>query len=466
VGVHNIRSNGVVVAAAVGAGILLGAASVFLLAGSSADDVDEGNNRRVTSRVQRALQEGQKHTESSARKLATARRRIKHIVFIIKENRTFDHLFGRFPGAEGATTGRTCDGRVVPLRRAHDNIKGPVHSFIAGLQALNGGQMDCFDRLPGQENMEAYTQYERRQIPNYWAYAKHFTLADHFFSSIYGPTGPEHLWTIAAQSDRFVDQVRNDQAGTGVPREYCDDPKERASSFKKLTRVQEDVAYELEEIPDIGALIRRFWTTRWPCIDILTLPDLLERRNISWGYYRGDNQFVDPLRQIRHIREGPMWEKRRTDADFVTAAVAGKLHAVSWVVPSYELSDHPPESLCEGENWTVRVLNAIQSSPDWKNTAVILAWDDFGGFYDHVPPPHMDLYGFGPRVPAILISPWAKSGYIEHRTLEFSSVLKLIERIHGLPSLASRDRRANDMMDMFDFSQRPNPPLIRQERDC
>jgi phospholipase C len=193
---------------------------------------------------------------------------------------------------------------------------------------------------------------------------------------------------------------------------------------------------------------------------------MLEQHHISWRYYWGGNNWTQPLRMIRHIRQGPMWDKVVPGTTIVDDARAGRLPAVSWVTPPVALSDHPPASLCAGENWTVALLDALQRSPEWSSTAVILTWDDFGGFYDHVPPPHLDLYGLGPRVPAIVISPWAKRGFVDHTTLEFSSVLKLIEHLHGLPSLGSRDTRADDMLEAFDFSQKMNSRLILQQRTC
>ena len=143
--------------------------------------------------------------------ISLARQKIKHIVFIVKENRTFDHMFGRFPGADGATSGWTCDGERVPLRPAGDRVPEIDHGFVEGLVAINGGRMDCFDRLGGGEDLDSYLTYDREGIPNYWALAEHFTLADRFFSSIYGPTGVEHMWVIASQSDRFVDMERRGQ---------------------------------------------------------------------------------------------------------------------------------------------------------------------------------------------------------------------------------------------------------------
>ncbi|MBA3431554.1 MAG: hypothetical protein H0U16_08765 [Actinobacteria bacterium] len=401
--------------------------------------------------------------------LAAARQKIKRIVFIIKENRTYDHLFGRFPRGDGATEGRTCDGDTVPLRRAKDSVADVAHSFVAGLTAVNGGANNCFDRLLGGSELQGYVQYEREDIPNYWAYADEFTLADRFFSSIYGPTGVEHLWTLAGQSRRLVDHQRPEQSGKGAEREFCTDKLERAWAFRKMTKEERDQAYELEERPAITELVRRFWEERWPCFDIPILPDLLEAKGVSWGYYTSGGSHTKAIKMIRHIRFGPMWRKVQSSASFMRAARSNSLPSVSWLVPPQPLSDHPGfdrPGMCAGENWTVRVLNTLMRSKAWANTAVILTWDDFGGFYDHVVPPHVDLYGYGPRVPTLVISPWAKRSAIDSHTYDFSSVLKTIERIFGLGSLGARDARASDMLASFDFDQTPIDPLILEERDC
>jgi phospholipase C len=130
------------------------------------------------------------------------------------------------------------------------------------------------------------------------------------------------------------------------------------------------------------------------------------------------------------------------------------------------MSEHPPASVCMGENWTVEQLNAVMSGPDWDSTVVFLTWDDFGGFYDHVAPPVVDNFGFRPRVPLLIISPWAKRGHITHTTLEFSSVLKFIEERFDLDPLTERDQDANDLIDSFDFDHRPRAPLLLQTRPC
>jgi phospholipase C len=406
---------------------------------------------------------------TDAARFAQARQKVQHVVFIIKENRTFDHFFGRFPGANGVTFGYTCDGDRVPLTRAELTAVGAEHSFVAGVVAVNGGRMNCFDRLDSADGPSApYVQFDERDIPSYWAYARHFALSDAFFSSIYGPTGMEHLWTLASQTDRFVDHQREGQEGTGEPREHCRDPEELTYSFRKLTAAEEDNVFALEERADVERLVSRYWIERWPCIDIAILPDLLEDAGISWRYYRGNNGWIQPMEMIRHVVEGPMYKKVVPESDFLGDLRAGRLPEVSWLVPPLAYSDHPARgrSICGGENWTVRIMNALQSAPEWRRTAVFLVWDDFGGFYDHVPPPHVDIYGMGPRVPAIVLSPWARPGYIEHRVYDFSSVLRFIERLHDLPALSQRDRRADPMIDMFDFDQPAVDPLILPEREC
>jgi phospholipase C len=391
--------------------------------------------------------------------VAAARREIEHIVFVIKENRTFDHLFGRFPGADGVREGVTCNGRTIRLERAEDSVPDAGHSFTDGFRAINGGEMNCFD-------LDGYNQYVERDIPNYWAYAREFVLADNFFSSIYGPTGVEHLWTFASQSDRFTDHERPGQFATGQ-RDFCDDPFELMWSFKELTPEQEAEAFALEEQGEEGVQgVRNLWGLRWPCTDVRVLPDLLEAKGISWKSYRGDNSFVQPLRMVRHVRFSDMWEHVVPDTEFIDDIERGELPSVSWLTPSFGLSDHPPASICKGENWLVQQLNAIGSSPYWDSTAIVLTWDDFGGFYDHVDPPHVDIYGLGPRVPTIVISPFAKRGEIDHDVMEFSSVLRFIEQVFGLPALTDRDRTADDMLSAFDFSQEPAPPLLLEPRTC
>jgi phospholipase C len=415
---------------------------------------------------------------ASPSKVQLARQKIKHVVFLIKENRTFDNLFGTFPGANGATSGRTCDGRTVKLRRGTDRTPDVPHQFINGVIVINGGRMNCFDRFLHGEGMGGYVQYHRDQLPNYWRYATHFQLDDRFFSSVYAPTSEEHLWTMAGSSGGFTaSEEDKDTQGTGPGREYCEDPAERAWSFKEGTDPHDARIMQLEDSADAAPGLLDEWVLRWPCIKdrgFQTLPDLMLARGVSWMEYRGWNTWLQPpLKKVMHDWSRPVIRNHVAGpAEFVSDVEAGKLPAVSWLTPPYSLSDHPPHSLCEGENWTVEMLNTLMKSPEWASTAVVLTWDDFGGFYDHVPPPHPDIYGMGPRVPALLISPWARQT-VNHRAMSFDSVLNLIETVFRLPPLRQQragtgpgDPASDDMLDGFDFTQQPRPPLVLKERDC
>ena len=186
---------------------------------------------------------------------------------------------------------------------------------------------------------------------------------------------------------------------------------------------------------------------RWPCHDIQTMPDLLEHAGISWKYYLSDTPYFDVMGTIPHIRYGPMWRDVVDTSTFVPDLQSGNMPQVTWLMPPTPESDHPGYgALCDGENWTVRTVNAIMQSPEWKHTAIFLTWDDFGGFYDHVPPPHLDVYGDGPRVPLIVISPYAQRGTVFHGTSDFTSVLRFMEELYGLP-VAHRARRERERPD-------------------
>ena len=403
-----------------------------------------------------------------ATQLRLARQKITKIVFLVKENRTFDTLFGLYPGADGATTGKLCDGTTVPLTQGHDDSPGAKHSFLTGIQVIDGGKMDCFDQTEGAQGGIPYIQYHGDQIPNYWAYAKHFTLGDRFFSSAYGPTFVEHFWIVAASTNRYLSNEHGYQAGDDQIRGgYCDDPTERMDSFPLMTPAQTKTVYGLEQRADISTIESDWIIQRWPCRDIKVVPDLLQNAGISWKYYLEQRPIWDVMGTIPHIRYGPMWNDIVGNETFLSDLQAGKMPDVSWLLPPITLSDHPDYgTLCNGENWTVNTVNAIMQSPEWAHTAIFLTWDDYGGFYDHVPPPHEDIYGDGPRVPLLLISPYARQGHIFHETSDFSSVLRFIEEMHSLPSLGRRDATANDLLDAFDFRQKPIPPLVLNPRDC
>jgi phospholipase C len=383
---------------------------------------------------------------------------IEKVVFIVKENRTFDNYFGRFPGADGATTGLTSTGDRVPLAQAPDVYPHDIgHDFFSGLTVINGGRMNGFDRIPGSADLLGFTQYRGADLPSYWRYARRFVLADRMFSSMYGPTIPEHLFTVAASSGRVVSNKLTPEDGRGL---YCEDVRER---FHRLRRHPKLMLWESRlRLRRIMALLEEVGA----CLDVRTIFPQLEQRGITWNYYGNQTQFHNALLAVDEIRNTRLWNKVIDPVRFEQDARSGNLPQVSYVLPPTKFNEHPHpgRSVCVGENWTVRLVNAVMKGPDWGRTAIFITWDDFGGLYDHVAPPQIDDLGLGPRVPLLVISPWAKPGHVSHTRYEFSSFLAFLERLYDIPPLTERDRRANDLFDVFDFEAAPRKPLLLEPR--
>ena len=392
---------------------------------------------------------------------------IKHIIYIMKENRSFDNYFARFPGAEGTTTGKTSDGRTVELSVATDVLKPDLgHSFFDGLISINGGKMDQFDQVLNGQSLNGYSSFTREGIPNYWAYAENFVLGDHHFTSMYGPTFPEHLYTVGGQAN----DVTGNKLQTSTEGGYCDDPNETVYKFTELSKKEQQEVMEAEERADTDR-VGDFWEEVRACFDFEVIQDQMDEQGISWHYYADEGSWMNSLLAIKHMRFSDHWGKEITpEEDFTEDIANGDLAEVSWVVPGPGFNEHPGgPSVCMGENWTVGVINQIMKSKYWKDTVIFLDWDDNGGFYDHVPPPHTDHMGLGARAPFLVISPWVKQGYINKTITEPSGVLKFMEDVHGLDCLTHRDCNANSMVPIFDFDQTTSPKdrkLILEERDC
>ena len=377
---------------------------------------------------------------------------IKRVVYIIKENRTFDHMFGRFPGANGVTVGkdREVERPLTPATRGA-LAADIAHCYDCAIEAWNNGKMDGFNRDEASDR-GAYTQFLPEDLPNYWHWAEQFVLLDNFFTSAHGPSFPNHLYAIAAQSGGAYENPAPGQGGarvSGTARPACSrhgdaTPSTTPSSGSKTPTARSTACSRASTSrpPATSSTARgsRGRTTRQPPTRTGTSGTPTRRS----PRYRGDPERwahtcfpVDDL--VRHIRED-------------------RLPPVTWVTPRFEVSEHPEYSFCWGEDWTTKVLNAVMESPMWRETAVFLTWDDYGGFYDHVPPPQVDVYGFGIRAPMLVISPYAKHGHVSHELAEFSSVVRFIEDNWGLPQLAERDRIATPLLDSFDLEQRPRPP--------
>ncbi|MGB8648913.1 MAG: alkaline phosphatase family protein [Anaerolineae bacterium] len=386
---------------------------------------------------------------------AVAASPIQHIVIIIKENRTFDNYFGTFPGANGASTFKSASNQIRPLNHEPDPLSAGIgHRWLHARKAWNNGQMNRFAWIPGaiQNGVDVSdSQFYESDIPNYWAYARTFALTDNLFSTIMANSFPNHFFFIAPV-DNDVDDNPAISDPTYLYRWGCDSPK----------------GTTVEERHANGTLSNVF-----PCFHIKTIAPVLDQYNISWKYYAPPQD--QPGYQwsiynaIYEVRETAEWQKHVVAPSAFDADVAsGNLPAVSWLVPDSFSSEHPPHSACNGENWTVSKINAIMNNPAlWATTAIILTWDDFGGFYDHVVPPigpnKRIEYGF--RVPGIIISPYARPGYVDHTFYSFPSILKYIETNYGLPAVGVLDSQATAFKSL-NYSQVPLPPLVLSPRQC
>jgi phospholipase C len=423
----------------------------------------------------------------SARPEAATKWPIKHVVFIIKENRSFDNLFGRFPGADGSTTGQMWLGDTwrnggtwqdeVPFTwngppYAEKTVTVPLttpryaqwrypqdlpHDYKQFKIDYRNGHMDGFANNPGAAEL-AYTQVKPEWIPNYWHWAQQNVLADNFFASAVGPSFPNHLMTIAATSGNTTDNPDQPRAALSAW---------QAKGYAKTWGC--DMQQGSIRLRDSeGKVIKRVS----PCFDFKTEGDLLNDAGIPWNYYGATSKQVGYIWSAysavdRYRNDQAMWDAHVKPVDSVVSDIQSiGLDPVTWITPRFEQSEHPEWNLCYGENWTTRIVNAIMASPDWNSTAVFITWDDWGGFYDHVPPINVDAFGYGFRVPLLVISPYAKQGYIDSHEGEFSSVLRFIEDNWGLDQLTKRDGNADNMSYDFDFLQEPRPPDPLPERKC
>jgi phospholipase C len=405
---------------------------------------------------------------------------IKHVIFLVKENRTFDNYFGKFPGANGATSGTIHDGTVVVLGPMPDRVSPDIgHSWNAALTAYDHGRMDGFDLIAGARvngELHNYVQATQEDIPNYWSLAEQFTLSDNFFSSLHGPSYPNHLYTIAAQSGGAMNNP-NQKTPNGVPAPLVpprQQPGVPGLEPRNVPPIASGTAWGCDNDPtstvqvlDQEGTIERIY----PCLDFQTMGDELSAAHVSWKMYaptEGSSGYIWSVYDaIRHIRAEHAWQRHIVPVDqFAIDAAGGSLPAVSWISTPSVVSEHPPSSTCVGENWTVGLLQALASGRDWRSSAVFITWDDFGGFYDHVPPQQVDQYGLGFRVPLLVVSPYARSGYIDHAQAEFSSVLKFIEADFGVANLTDRDLNTTDLTQLFDFRQSARPAPELQQRTC
>jgi phospholipase C len=377
---------------------------------------------------------------------------IKHILIVVQENRTFDDFFATYPGADGATTGKmkTPTGVItVPLVKGNLVTRDVAHVHATFVKEYDDGNMDGFaeantGKIHGRIGQYNYRYVDPQQIKPYWTMAKQYVLADHMFQTQSSGSFTAHQDLVAG--------------GTAVNRwaSVIDDPNPSQKPWgcdaaPGTTTNLINVKREVER----GA-------GPPPCFTWRTLAALLDRAGLTWKYYTPNvccagggiwNAFdaIDAIRHSDEWKENVIWPP----TEFFRAARRGSLASVTWVIPQVHDSDHPGGGPDTGPEWVANVINAIGKGPHWKSTAIIVVWDDWGGLFDHVPPPQLDYQGLGFRVPMLVVSPYAKKGYVSHTQYEFGSILKFVENTFRLGSLYTTDLRATSIADCFDFNQPP-----------
>ena len=417
--------------------------------------------------------------------------KIKHIIIIMQENRSFDSYFGTFPGADGypMKDGRIATGLpdpktgelVIPYHDTNDRNFGGPHDAMDAAADMDGGKMDGFLKEDEQASRRGLLRkkkhkfynpalvygtvdimgyHDGKDIPNYWAYAGNFVLQDHMFEPVSSWSFPVHLFEVSAWS------ANSTRPGDPMSCVSALDPRERTKK---------------DPVPFA-------WTD---------ITYILHKHGISWRYYldqgaKLDDDFTAPdseendiwltVPKIWNVLPGfeDIYQDSETSnveeiAAFFESARNGTLPSVCWIIPNGRDSEHPTALVTVGQSYVTTLINAVMRSPEWNSTAIFLTWDDWGGFYDHVPPPQIDSLGYGIRVPGIVISPYAKNGYIDHQTLSFDAYLKFIEdvflngqrldpktdgRPDSRPDVRENASLLGDLEQDFDFSQPPRQPVI------
>jgi phospholipase C len=365
---------------------------------------------------------------------AHARTPIKHVISILQENHTYDNYFGTYPRGDGLPKG-VCvpvdpkQPHGACIRPFHIGSNGVLprdldHSEETARRQINNGQMNGFVQaldLRNQDGRLALGYRDGSDLPYYWNLADQYVLYDHFFSSAGAGSFLNHVYWVTGS------------AGGGYDRFPPGGYSNLKTIFDRL---------------DAAGVSWKFYVQNYaPALNFRTLSRFPGNRasQVIWVPLLNIPRFIDDPALSRHIVDLDQYYRDLAD---------GTLPAVSYIAPSGP-SEHPPSNLKSGQAFVRSLINALVESPEWKSSAFMLAYDDWGGWYDHVKPPRVDKYGYGLRVPALLVSPYAKHGFTDHTTLDFTSILKFIEQNWGLAPLASRDARAASIASGFDFSKPP-----------
>jgi phospholipase C len=380
---------------------------------------------------------------------------IKNIVVIIQENRSFENFFAGFPGANAPRYGYAIvDHRRVKVKlrqTTFETNRDLAHDWQAAMSGWNGGKMDGFETA--NNHFPAYTYMDHPEIAPYWAMAKQYVLADAMFPTEFGGSYTAHLTAVAG-----TDNMDATHAQANFPTHSPNDCDSPPGTLSSLVNSRRRVGRGNGPFPCF---------TQWN-----TAANILDAGGISWHYYAIrllNGGIWSPFEAISYVRYGNDWN---TDIIAPQRLVlkdikSGNLAQMNWVTPTHPDSDHPGAQSDKGPSWVTSIVNAIGESSYWNSSAIIVIWDDWGGFFDNAPPPQLDFRGLAMRVPCLIISPYARKGnsqggYVSHTQYEFGSILRFMEQVFNLPyigpaSQGYSDARANSIIDSFDFTQPPRP---------
>ena len=362
---------------------------------------------------------------------------IQHLVVLLQENHSFDNYFGTYPGAIGMPSGAKMPvdpanpgaGYVIPWHIGNSTITDLSHSAATFKAQYDNGKMDGFVSALNSRNQDGKLSmgyYDDRDIPYYWNLADNFVLFDQFFSSAKDGSFANHMYWVA-----------------GIP--------PVTQKGQKLSDMLDNVPTIFDRLQSAG-ISWKFYVQNYD-------PNLTYR-NLGTSGNRASQVIWVPLLNFDRFIDDPALSSHIVDlSQYFVDLTNGTLPSVAYLIPS-GASEHPPSSLETGQTFVKTLIQELMRSSAWDSSAFMLAYDDWGGWFDHVTPIQVDAYGYGPRVPALLISPYAKKGYIDHTVLDFTSILKFIEQNWSLATLATRDTNANDFLEAFDFNQSPRSPVF------
>jgi phospholipase C len=380
---------------------------------------------------------------------------INHVVIVIQENRSFDNFFATFPGADGATSGlmKTPSGDVYqPLVESRLEMDSLGHEHYSFVLEYDHGKMDGFGlvkrELPKglkiKSGTYAYRYVNPKYIAPYWAMAQQYVLADHMFTTQSSSSFTAHQDLIAGGTpvggDNVIDFPTPSSWG-------CNAPQGTVTSL----------------ITPAGHYLRD--KGPFPCFTYATMRDLLDAKGLPWLYFTNDSHAYvwNAFDAVAAVRDGPEWTTNIVipETKIYQTIENAQLPAVTWIIPDALDSDHPGLHSDTGPSWVASVVNAIGESAYWTSTAIVVVWDDWGGYYDNVVPPQIDGQGLGMRVPMLVISPYGREavpdtpGYISHTQYDFGSILKFMEDNWGLGRLGTSDVGSKSIVDCFDFKRPP-----------